>query len=142
MTPLQATELVYETVRAGWTDTVVSHENETWTPPRDASSIRCVVQDLPPLSLSHGPVGQRTKRNRAVIVAQVFVPRAIADGVATAKDLRDRFGLLLQGKEIAAPAATAPNSIHTDLAVPRNARTDGDLYQLNVEVPFTFDETI
>jgi hypothetical protein len=142
VTPLQATELVYETVRTGWTACVVSHENETWTPPRNAASIRCIVQELPGATITHGPTGDRVERNRAVILAQVFVPKSIADGVAVAKGLRDQFAALLKAKEIVGAAATYPNSIQTDAAQPRGGRSDGDMYQLNVEVPFTFDQLI
>jgi hypothetical protein len=145
VTPLQATELVYETVRTGWTATTsanTSFENETWTPPRDAASVRVVVRDLPPLALTHGPTGQRTKRHRAFIVAQIFVPLAIATGVAAARTLAQTFAALFEAKEIASAAATYPNSIQTEPAAIRGPLADGDLYQLNVEVPFTFDETI
>ena len=143
MTPLQATELAFEKVRTSWLTTPYELDGERFTPPgvTDTPWVRVVVRDLPPRSVSHGPPGDRVRRARGQVVAQVFAPPFPDDGSGGALAIAQTFRALFDGKDIL-PSGGGEGLTFEDGLI-RRVGIDDDTgeYQVNVTCPFDFNDT-
>lgn len=141
MTPLEATELVYETARTGLGAAGVTYtfDGERFEPPADTAWVRVTVRDLPTAGATHGPAGGRRARRRGVVAAQCFAPNYPDDGAGAALALAQQVRALFEGKDI--PSTPGVEPINFDAATVRRIGADGAWYQAHAEIPFTFDET-
>ena len=139
MTPLQATETIYAAAVAGMGSTPLTFEGERYTPTAGTSWVRVSVRDSPSGPMTHGPSGGRRIERPAVVYGQVFTPYGTDDGVAAAMTLAQTFRDLFEGRDL---TATGGGSLTFLGASVRRVGIDGAWYQVNVECPFTHDETI
>jgi len=142
MTPLEATQLVYEAARAavaaGTLDCGLELEGERFAPTADEPWIRVAVRDLPNTGSTHGAAGARIATRRALVVGQCFAPTFPDDGVSAAMALAALFQALYEGRDLTGDAGI----VNCDVGDTRRIGTDGAWFQVNASVPITFHETI
>ena len=108
----------------------VAYANRQFTPPDNAEWVRLNIVEGESVLAGLGGTGANLYRNSGLVVAQIFVPVAVGDGLAyeIADDIAAIFrGKLVAGVHFRAPA-TAP------------AGPNGAWYQRNVNIPFRADQ--
>jgi hypothetical protein len=142
MTPLQATQIVYDAVRdaaaAGTIECAYAFEGERFAPVAGEPWIRISVRDLPTTEATHGRIGHRVATRRAMVVVQVFAPNFADDGTAQALELAAVVQALYEGRSL--PVGDA-DQINADPADVRRIGADGAWFQTNVTIPFSYRET-
>lgn len=136
---VRATEAILDRVRTQWTACVYTFEAERFTPTKGEAWIRVVVRDLQPGQASHGPIGGRRVERRGEIMAQVFAPLAPSDGQRAALELAGKLRALFELKSITGPSVTV-NAFEG--ALRRIGADEATWYQVNVTIPFTFDDAV
>lgn len=134
MTPVEATQLIAATVEAGWSTTPVTFDGQRFTATTGEAWIRLAIRELPPLTTTHGAVGQRLTRQRGRVIAQVFAPIGTVDSALPALELALAFRDLFHGRSLGA------DPIHFEAAAPTRIGAEGGWYQVNVTIPFAYDE--
>lgn len=107
----------------------VAYPNRQFTPPDNGEWVRLAIVEGDSALAGLGGAGANLYRNNGVVVAQIFVPVAIGDGLAyeIADDIAAIFrSKLVSGVRFRTPA-TAP------------VGPDGPWYQRNVTIPFRAD---
>lgn len=139
MTPLAATELVLAAAKSKLDSLGVAFciDGERFEPPVEATWCRIAVRDLPPDGSSHGPVGQRTDRQRADVVVQCFAPIFPDDGQAEAVTLAQQVREVFRGADLGAAGDTV-TFLGADV---RRIGVDGQWYQANASGRFAYHET-
>lgn len=141
MSPLEATQALLAHAIANWNaaDAVLTFDGERFTPPDGAPWIRLTIRDLPTATVTHGSRGGRLAERRATLIAQVFYPLAVSDGAGPALELAIAFRDLFEPADITASTGV----VHiVGGATVRRIGVDGPWYQVNVDVPLTYHETI
>lgn len=136
-TALQATEAVYEKVRAAWSASAYTLDGENYSPP-DASWLRVSVQHLGSGPPSHGPTAGRHVTRRALVHGQCFAPVSAGDGVGAALTLAEAFRDLFEGIDL---ATVGGGSLVFEAGDVRTIGTTGEWRQVNASIPFTYDST-
>lgn len=141
MTPLEATEAILAHAIANWNtaDAALTFDGERFDPPAGAPWIRLTIRDLPTSAVTLGARGNRLAERRATLIAQVFYPLAVSDGAGPALELAIAFRDLFEPADITASTGV----VHiVGGATVRRIGVDGPWYQVNVDVPLTYHETI
>lgn len=142
MTPLEATNAILAHARDNWNaaNAVLTFDGERFDPPAGEAWIRIAIRDLPTSIVTHGGRANRLAERRATMIAQVFWPLAISDGQGRALELAIAF------RDIFEPAAIVSSAGVINIAGGATVRRIGvdasTWYQVNVEVPLTYHETI
>jgi hypothetical protein len=140
VTPLEATNAILAHAVANWPASVavLTFDGERFTPPA-GPWIRLTIRDLPTRTVTHGARGGRQAERRATLIGQVFTPLAESDGAGPALALAIAFRDLFEQADIEATAGV----VHVvGGASVRRVGVDGPWYQVNVDVPLTYHETI
>lgn len=140
MTPLEATNAILAHAIDNWPATIaaLTFDGERFTPP-SGPWIRLTIRDLPTASVTHGARGNRQATRRATLIAQVFAPLAESDGAGPALALAIAFRDLFEPADVTATAGV----VHVvGGATVRRVGVDGPWFQVNVDVPITYLETI
>lgn len=142
MTPLEATEAVYEAARVGVAaigGTSLYLEGERSKPAAGTPWVRVSVRHQPTRSMSLGVIGSRRVERAAVVYGQCFVPHQTDDGVKAALTLAQQFRNLFEGIDVIG-VGTAPLALNFSEADLRSVGVEGGWIQVNAECPFTFVE--
>ena len=139
MTPLAATELVLAAAKSTLDSLGVPFcvDGERFEPAADTKWARVTVRDMPPRGSSHGPVGQRTDRERGLVTVQCFAPIFPDDGQAEAVALAQQMRAVFQGVDL----GTAADTVTFMGARVQRVGVDGQWYQANAIGDFEFNET-
>lgn len=136
------TEVILHHAVANWNaaTAVLVFDGERAAPPAAEPWIRLTIRDLPTRTVTHGARGGRQAERRATLIAQVFYPTAISDGSGPPLAIAQAFRNLFLS-DVTASAGV----VHiVGAADPRRIGNtpDGAWYQVNVDVPLTYHETI
>lgn len=148
MTPLEATNAVLNhaiasSVTVGdvvkFNGATLTFDGERFDAPEGEPWIRLTIRDLPTASVTLGARANRLAERRATLIAQVFAPLEVSDGAGAALELAIAFRDLFEPADVAAAAGV----VHIiGGATVRRIGVDGAWYQVNVDVPLTYHETI
>ena len=148
MTPLEATNAILNhaiasSVTVGdvvkFNGATLTFDGERFDAPEGEPWIRLTIRDLPTASVTLGARANRLAERRATLIAQVFAPLEVSDGAGAALALAIAFRDLFEPADVTASAGV----VHiTGGATVRRVGVDGAWYQVNVDVPLTYHETI
>lgn len=141
MTPLEATNAILSHAIANWNaaNAVLTFDGERFDAPEGEPWIRLTIRDLPTVSVTLGARANRLAERRATLIAQVFAPLEVSDGAGAALALAIAFRDLFEPADVTAAAGV----VHIiGGATVRRIGVDGAWYQVNVDVPLTYHETI
>lgn len=141
MTPLEMTEAILQHAVTNWNaaTAVLVFDGERAAPPAAEPWIRLTIRDLPTRTVTHGARGGRQAERRATLIAQVFYPTAISDGAGPALAIAQDFRDLFEPADVVASTGVVHIVGGASL---RRIGVDGAWYQVNVDVPLTYHETI
>ena len=136
------TEAVLQHAVTNWNAAaVLVFDGERAAPPAAEPWIRLTIRDLPTRTVTHGARGNRQAERRATLIAQVFYPTAISDGAGPALAIAQDFRDLFEPADVT--ASTGVVHIVGGASLRRIGNTpDAAWYQVNVDVPLTYHETI
>ena len=142
VTPLEATNALMAHAISNWNvaRAVLTFDGERFEPPADRPWIRMSIRDLPTGTVTHGSRANRLAERRANLIAQVFYPLALADGQGKAVGLATEFRDLFEPAPITSAAGVV--NIAGGATVRRVGVDAATWYQVNVDVPITYHETI
>ena len=129
-----AEEAIYQAFQDGWGATsAFTFDNEKFDPPEDDKWVRVAIRGNDSNQETLGKEGNRRFERSGILFIQCFTPenQGIKDANTLAKTAREIF----EGKRISG------TTIYFLSGTSRKIGPDGKWYQLNVEIPFRYDET-